>query len=267
MAPLWQPLLDDMSAAVGVKVKPYFATNYTSLVEAMRFKQVQVGWFSASPALSAVNRADAEVVGRIVDAGGDATYKSVIIVKKDSGITLDRVLKCDRTLNFGIGDAQSTSGTLAPMTYLFTPKGIDVNKCFKTVRSASHQGQRLLGRERRPGRGHQQFGGPGLLQGRTAREGRRPQGDLGVAAAAGELHRRAQGPGSGAEGEDPPVLPHLRHRRRPRRPEAARGAEEAEVRRLPAPPTTPTSTRCARWRPARRWPRQAFRRRRQDREG
>ena len=76
-SPLWQPLLDDMSAQIGVKVKPYFATNYTSLVEAMRFKQVQVGWFSASPALEAIRRADGEVLGRVVDAGGDATYKSV----------------------------------------------------------------------------------------------------------------------------------------------------------------------------------------------
>src|SRR6476646_2509979 len=53
MGPLWQPLLDDMSAQIGVKVKPYFATNYTSLVEAMRFNQVQLGWFSAEPALEA----------------------------------------------------------------------------------------------------------------------------------------------------------------------------------------------------------------------
>ena len=64
MAPLWTPLLEDMSAQIGVKVKPYFATNYTSLIEAMRFNQVQVGWFSALPALEAVNRADAEVLDR-----------------------------------------------------------------------------------------------------------------------------------------------------------------------------------------------------------
>ncbi|MBW8816308.1 MAG: phosphate/phosphite/phosphonate ABC transporter substrate-binding protein [Caulobacterales bacterium] len=139
MAPLWQPLLDDMSQQVGIKVKPFFATNYTSLVEAMRFKQVQIGWFSAEPALQAVNRADGQVLGRVVDAGGDATYKSVIIVKKGSGITLDKLLKCDRTLNFGLGDTQSTSGTLAPKAYLFTPKGIDPSTCFKTVKSASHQ--------------------------------------------------------------------------------------------------------------------------------
>jgi phosphonate transport system substrate-binding protein len=139
MGPLWQPLLDDMSAQIGVKVKPYFATNYTSLIEAMRFKQVQVGWFSALPALDAVNRADGEVLGRVIDAGGDATYKSVLIVRKGSGITLDKVLACGGKYSFGIGDPQSTSGTLAPMAYLFTPKNIEPSKCFKAVRSASHQ--------------------------------------------------------------------------------------------------------------------------------
>lgn len=139
MQPLWQPLLDDMSAQIGVTVKPYFATNYTSLVEAMRFKQVQLGWFSAAPALQAIKRADGEVLGRVVDAGGDATYKSVIIVKKGSGITLEKVLACDKSLAFGIGDTQSTSGTLAPKAYLFTPRNIDPATCFKTVRAASHQ--------------------------------------------------------------------------------------------------------------------------------
>jgi phosphonate transport system substrate-binding protein len=139
MGPLWQPLLDDMSRQIGVKVKPFFATNYTSLIEAMRFQQVQVGWFSALPALEAIERANGEVLGRVVDAGGDATYKSVLIAKKGKGVTLDKVLACDRSLNFGLGDAQSTSGTLAPMAYLFTPKSIDPTKCFKTVRAASHQ--------------------------------------------------------------------------------------------------------------------------------
>ena len=139
MQPLWQPLLDDMSEQVGVKVKPYFATNYTSLIEAMRFNQVQLGWFSALPALEATRRADGVVLGRVVDAGGADSYTSVLIVKKGSGITLEDVLKCDKRYSFGIGDAKSTSGTLAPMTYLFTPRGIEPGACFKGVRSASHQ--------------------------------------------------------------------------------------------------------------------------------
>ena len=139
MQPLWQPMLDDMSEQLGIKVKPYFATNYTSLIEAMRFNQVQVGWFSALPALEAVRRADGQVLGRVIDAGGIDSYESVLIVKKGSGITLDDVLKCGKRYSFGIGDAKSTSGTLAPMTYLFSPRGIVPAECFKGVRSASHQ--------------------------------------------------------------------------------------------------------------------------------
>jgi phosphonate transport system substrate-binding protein len=139
MGPLWQPLLDDMSKQIGVPVKPYFATNYTSLIEAMRFGQVQVGWFSAEPALEAVRRADAEVLGRVVDAGGEATYKSVLIARKGSGITLDKVMACGKKYTFGLGDTKSTSGTLAPMAYLFMPKNIDPTTCFKQVKNGSHQ--------------------------------------------------------------------------------------------------------------------------------
>lgn len=139
MSTVWQPLLDDLQKETGLKVKPYFATNYTSLIEAMRFNKVQLGWFSALPALEATRRADGEVIGRVVDSGGLGSYTSVLIVKKGSGITLDKVMACDKTLSFGIGDAKSTSGTLAPMTYLFAPRGIEPNECFKTVKSASHQ--------------------------------------------------------------------------------------------------------------------------------
>jgi phosphonate transport system substrate-binding protein len=140
MSVVWQPLLDDLQQQTGLKVKPFYASNYTALIAAMRFKQVQVGWFSALPALEAINRADAEVLGRIIDKGGrGASYQSVLIVKKGSGITLDDVLKCGKRYTFGIGDARSTSGTLAPMTYVFTPRGIEPSHCFKTVRSASHQ--------------------------------------------------------------------------------------------------------------------------------
>jgi len=139
MGPIWTPLLDDLSKQIGVKVTARYVSNYAGLIEAMRFKQVQMGWFSALPALDAVQRSDGEVLGRVIDAGGDATYKSVLIVKKGSDITLDKVLACGKRYSFGMGDPQSTSGTLAPMAYLFTPRGIDPTVCFKTVKSSSHQ--------------------------------------------------------------------------------------------------------------------------------
>ena len=137
--PLWQPLLDDMSKAIGVPVKPYFGSNYTVLVEAMRGNQTQVAWFSAKPAVEAIDRADAEVIARTVNKEGLDSYRSTLIVRAGSGITLEQVLACGKRYDFGIGDAQSTSGTLAPMAFLFNPRNIDPAQCFKTVRSANHQ--------------------------------------------------------------------------------------------------------------------------------
>ena len=141
--PLWQPLLDDMAKSTGVKVKPFFGSNYTVLVEAMRGEQTQVGWFSAKPALEAVDRANAEVIARTVNKEGLDSYQATLIARKDSGITLDMVLACGKKYNFGIGDAQSTSGTLAPMSFLFNPRGIVPANCFRTVRSANHQSNAL----------------------------------------------------------------------------------------------------------------------------
>ncbi|WP_309629741.1 phosphate/phosphite/phosphonate ABC transporter substrate-binding protein [Brevundimonas sp.] len=137
--PLWQPLLDDMSEAIGVEVEPFFGSNYTVLVEAMRGNQTQVAWFSAKPAVEAIDRADAEVIARTVNKEGLDSYRSTLIVKTGSGITLDQVLACGKRFDFGIGDAQSTSGTLAPMAFLFNPRNIVPAQCFATVRSANHQ--------------------------------------------------------------------------------------------------------------------------------
>jgi phosphonate transport system substrate-binding protein len=137
--PLWEPLLADMETAIGIPVEPFFGSNYTVLVEAMRGNQTQVAWFSAKPAVEAIDRADAEVIARTVNREGQDSYRSTLIAKTGSGITLDRVLACGRQLDFGIGDAQSTSGTLAPLAFLFNPRGIDPAQCFKTVRSANHQ--------------------------------------------------------------------------------------------------------------------------------
>jgi phosphonate transport system substrate-binding protein len=134
----WRPIIADMEKATGLQIEPYIGANYTALVEAMRFKQTHFGWFTNLSGLEAIRRAGGEVFARTFDPGGDDGYNSVILVPAKSKTTLEDILRCDRTLNFGIGDAKSTSGTLAPKTYLFSPKGIDVQTCFKTLKSANH---------------------------------------------------------------------------------------------------------------------------------
>lgn len=133
----WGPFLKDMEKATGMTVKPFFGSTYTALVEAMRFKQSDLGWFTNQSGLEAVRRAGGEVFARTTHPDGPDGYQGVILVKKGSGITLEKLLACGKRYDFGMGDAKSTSGTLAPMAYLFGPRGIDPQACFKTVRSAS----------------------------------------------------------------------------------------------------------------------------------
>jgi phosphonate transport system substrate-binding protein len=76
----------------------------------------------------------------VVSKDGSIGYYSHVIVHKDSPYTaIDDILKCDKSLDFGIGDPNSTSGFLVPTAYIFAAKGIDPKSCFKTVRNASHQ--------------------------------------------------------------------------------------------------------------------------------
>ena len=138
-APLWQPLLDDLSKAIGAPVKPHFASAYADLVEDMKRGETQAGWFSAQPAIDAIRDADAELIARTVNPQGQDHYRATLIVKAGSGITLDDVMACGRRYSFGLGDVQSTSGTLAPLTWLFNPRGIDPERCFSTVRFNNHE--------------------------------------------------------------------------------------------------------------------------------
>ena len=138
MESYWKPILADMEKQTGLKVKPFFSSNYSSLIVAMGADQTDVGWFSNQSGLEAVRRSGGEVFARTFDPSGTDGYRSVIIVPADSKLTLQDLLKCDKTLDFGIGDKKSTSGTLAPMTYVFIPAGKKPDTCFKTVLSASH---------------------------------------------------------------------------------------------------------------------------------
>ncbi|NGM50305.1 phosphate/phosphite/phosphonate ABC transporter substrate-binding protein [Caulobacter sp. 602-2] len=139
MESYWKPILEDMEKQTGLKVKPFFSTNYSSLIVAMGAKQTDLGWFSNQSGLEAVRRSNGEVFARTFDPSGVDGYKSVIIVPKDSKLTLEQLLKCDKSLNFGIGDKKSTSGTLAPMTYVFIPAGKKPETCFKQVLTGNHQ--------------------------------------------------------------------------------------------------------------------------------
>ena len=86
------------------------------------------------------DRASGEVFAQMVNADGTQGYYSHLIVHKDSPLnTLDDVLKNGKSLNFGNGDPNSTSGFLVPGYYAFAQNKIDAKTHFKVVRSANHE--------------------------------------------------------------------------------------------------------------------------------
>ncbi len=136
----WQPLLDDMAKQTGLKVKAFFAPDYAGVIEGMRFNKVQVAWFGNKSAMEAVDRANAEVFAQMVNADGTQGYYSHLIVHKDSPLkSLDDVLKNGKSLAFGNGDPNSTSGFLVPGFYVFAQNKIDPKTHFKIVRNANHE--------------------------------------------------------------------------------------------------------------------------------
>lgn len=137
----WQPLIDDMEEALGMDVEAFFAPDYAGIIEGMRFGKVHVGWFGNKSAMEAVDRAGGEVFVQTSKADGSNGYYSHIITQADNDKinSLQDMLKCDGTLNFGIGDPNSTSGFLVPTYYVFAKNGVDPKSCFKTVRSANHE--------------------------------------------------------------------------------------------------------------------------------
>ena len=136
----WQPILDDMSRALGVKVTAFFAPDYAGVIEAMRFNKIQFAWLGNKSAIEAVDRANAEVFAQTVNVDGTTGYYSYISVAKDSPYNnVDELLKNAKNLSFGIGDPNSTSGFLVPSYYVFAQHNVNPKTAFKTIRSANHE--------------------------------------------------------------------------------------------------------------------------------
>ncbi|GAB4372917.1 MAG: phosphonate ABC transporter substrate-binding protein [Kiloniellaceae bacterium] len=138
------PFLKDMETSLGVKVNPFFASDYAGVIEGMRFGKVDVAWFGNKSAIEAVDRAGGEVFAQTIKDDGSKGYHSLLIVNKDSKIkSLDDVLKCDKTLTFGNGDPNSTSGFVIPGYYVWGLNNQTPENCFSRVVNSNHEGNAL----------------------------------------------------------------------------------------------------------------------------
>jgi phosphonate transport system substrate-binding protein len=114
----WQPVIDDLSRALGVQVKPFFASDYAGIIEGMRFNKVQIAWYGNKSAMEAVDRANGEVFASVIDKDGNPGYWSLLIARKDSDLK---------------------SVTAVPGYYLWAANKVDPKMLFKAVRISNHE--------------------------------------------------------------------------------------------------------------------------------
>ncbi|WP_122744144.1 phosphonate ABC transporter substrate-binding protein [Pseudomonas viridiflava] len=137
---IWQPFLDDMSKKTGLKVNATFASDYAGLIQGMRFNKVDVARLGNKAAMEAVDRSNGEIFAQTSAANGVAGYWSLLIVRKDSPInSVEDMLKNAKTLTFGNGDPNSTSGYLVPGYYVFAKNHVDASTAFKRTLNSSHE--------------------------------------------------------------------------------------------------------------------------------
>ncbi|HBO5358812.1 TPA: phosphonate ABC transporter substrate-binding protein [Pseudomonas aeruginosa] len=137
---IWEPFLKDMSQQTGYQVKAFFAPDYAGIIQGMRFDKVDIAWYGNKAAMEAVDRARGEIFAQTVAASGAPGYWSLLIANKDSKIdSLEDMLANAKSLTFGNGDPNSTSGYLVPGYYVFAKNNVDPVKAFKRTLNSSHE--------------------------------------------------------------------------------------------------------------------------------
>ncbi|EMB0802988.1 phosphonate ABC transporter substrate-binding protein [Pseudomonas aeruginosa] len=137
---IWEPFLKDMSQQIGYQVKAFFAPDYAGIIQGMRFDKVDIAWYGNKAAMEAVDRAHGEIFAQTVAASGAPGYWSLLIANKDSKIdSVEDMLANAKSLTFGNGDPNSTSGYLVPGYYVFAKNNVDPVKAFKRTLNSSHE--------------------------------------------------------------------------------------------------------------------------------
>src|SRR5215813_6157274 len=135
----WGPILAQLEADLGVKIKPVTATDYRGTIEALKFKKAELGHLGPKSyvAASANNYANVEPVAQLQLANGSLGYRSCLIVHADSDIFSPEDM-AGKT--FAFNDPNSTSGYLVPSAFFMMEMNVDPRTHFsKVMFSGSHE--------------------------------------------------------------------------------------------------------------------------------
>jgi phosphonate transport system substrate-binding protein len=131
-----QPLKAHLEKALGKQIELVVTTDYSSMIEAMRFERIEVAYFGPFSYVLAKSRAPGIEPFAVGIEKGSPTYNSIIIAQADGPV---KALADIKGKPFGYGDQASTSSHLIPRAHLLK-SGLDGNTDYKPVHLGTHDG-------------------------------------------------------------------------------------------------------------------------------
>lgn len=129
-------VLDELQKQLGMPVKPFVATDYNGVIEALRSRKLDVAYLGPFSYVLASSVANVEAFAVAeTKKTGQSSYKSLILASKDSGL---RAVSDLKGKNFAFVDPSSASGHLFPKAGL-QQMGIEPEQLFgRVIFSGSH---------------------------------------------------------------------------------------------------------------------------------
>jgi phosphonate transport system substrate-binding protein len=131
-----QPLKAYLEKALGKQIELVVTTDYSSMIEAMRFGRIEIGYFGPFSYVLAKSKAPGIEPFAVGIEKGSPTYNSIIIAQADGPV---KTLADIKGKPFGYGDQASTSSHLIPRAHLLK-NGLDGSKDYKPVHLGTHDG-------------------------------------------------------------------------------------------------------------------------------
>jgi phosphonate transport system substrate-binding protein len=129
-----QPLKAYLEKALRKDIELIVTTDYSSMIEAMRFGRIEIAYFGPFSYVLAKSKAHEIEPFAVGVERGSPTYNSVVVAHVGGPVT---TLADIRGKDFGFGDQASTSSHLIPRALLLK-NGLDAGKDYRPVHLGAH---------------------------------------------------------------------------------------------------------------------------------
>lgn len=130
-----QPLRTHLMQALGRDVQVVVTTDYSSMIEAMRFGRIEIAYFGPFSYVLAKSRAEGIEPFAVGVERGSPTYRSIIIAAADGPV---KKLEDVRGHPMAFGDQASTSSHLVPRATILRRTGLVGERDFRVVHVGTH---------------------------------------------------------------------------------------------------------------------------------